>query len=215
MAIKVNGTTVINDSRQLTNIASVDSTTKSAIESAGVGGKTTLITDSNISSGTSSVSINFTGGYKYYRVHITDGTHGAGGGSQFGYLARLTNSSGSVITGSATYNYAFRRISDGGGGSTNDSDKFIIGDNTWVAGTKASLIIDIMDPYSTSLATMYHGFLQIGTNTQYSESSYMVEGHRTSGPERNNSMNIFFGQPFAATTTTFTGGRVTVWGVSV
>ena len=215
MAIQVNGTTVIDNSRQLTNIASVDSTTKSAIESAGVGGKTTLITDSNISSGTSSVSINFTGGYKYYRVHITDGTHGAGGGSQFSYVARLTNSSGSTITGSATYNFAYRRISDSGGGSTNDADKFIIGDNSWVAGTKASLIIDIMDPYSTSLATMYYGFLQIGTNTQYSESSYMVEGHRTSGPERNNSMNIFFSTPYGTTTTNFTGGRLTVWGVNV
>ena len=38
MAIKVNGTTVINDSRALTNIASVDATTATAITAAGVGG---------------------------------------------------------------------------------------------------------------------------------------------------------------------------------
>jgi|TARA_B110000902_G_scaffold59143_1_gene69357 hypothetical protein len=38
MAIKVNGTTVINDSRALTNIASVDATTVAAFGSAGVGG---------------------------------------------------------------------------------------------------------------------------------------------------------------------------------
>ena len=38
MAIKVNGTTVINDSRALTNIASVDATTATAIGAAGVGG---------------------------------------------------------------------------------------------------------------------------------------------------------------------------------
>jgi hypothetical protein len=37
MAIKVNGTTVINDSRALTNIASVDATTATAITAAGVG----------------------------------------------------------------------------------------------------------------------------------------------------------------------------------
>ena len=42
MAIKVNGTTVINDSRSLTNIASVDATTKNAIEAAGVGGAVDL-----------------------------------------------------------------------------------------------------------------------------------------------------------------------------
>ena len=38
MAIKVSGTTVINDSRALQNIASVDSTTAAAIGAAGVGG---------------------------------------------------------------------------------------------------------------------------------------------------------------------------------
>ena len=38
MAIKVNGTSVINDSRQLQNIASVDSATVTALSNAGVGG---------------------------------------------------------------------------------------------------------------------------------------------------------------------------------
>jgi len=38
MAIQVNGTTVIDNSRQLTNIASIDSTTASAFTAAGVGG---------------------------------------------------------------------------------------------------------------------------------------------------------------------------------
>lgn len=38
MAIQVNGTTVIDNSRQLTNIASVDSTTVAALGAAGVGG---------------------------------------------------------------------------------------------------------------------------------------------------------------------------------
>ena len=37
MAIKVNGTTVINDSRQLQNVASVDATTVAALGAAGVG----------------------------------------------------------------------------------------------------------------------------------------------------------------------------------
>ena len=38
MAIKIGGTTVINDSRALTNIASVDATTVAALGAAGVGG---------------------------------------------------------------------------------------------------------------------------------------------------------------------------------
>ena len=37
MAIKISGTTVINDSRGLTNIASIDATTTSAIQAGGVG----------------------------------------------------------------------------------------------------------------------------------------------------------------------------------
>jgi hypothetical protein len=37
MAIKVGGTTVVDDSRQLTNIASVDATTVTALSNAGAG----------------------------------------------------------------------------------------------------------------------------------------------------------------------------------
>ena len=43
MAIKVGGTTVINDSRQLSNIASVDATTVAALGAAGVGGSGGLV----------------------------------------------------------------------------------------------------------------------------------------------------------------------------
>ena len=43
MAIQISGTTVVNDSRQLQNIASVDSTTAASITAAGVGGGGSLI----------------------------------------------------------------------------------------------------------------------------------------------------------------------------
>ena len=53
MAIQVNGTQVIGNSRELTNIASVDATTAAAIGAAGVGGGGTvdLTADGSISSG--------------------------------------------------------------------------------------------------------------------------------------------------------------------
>ena len=44
MAIKVNNTTVINDSRALQNISSVDAATVTALENAGVGGGSTWVT---------------------------------------------------------------------------------------------------------------------------------------------------------------------------
>tara|TARA_R110001606_G_scaffold62334_1_gene145248 strand:- start:126 stop:545 length:420 start_codon:yes stop_codon:yes gene_type:complete len=56
MAIQVNGTTVINDSRALTNVASVDATTAASITAAGVGGAVDL------SAGVGSSGINITGG---------------------------------------------------------------------------------------------------------------------------------------------------------
>ena len=51
MAIQVGGTTVINNSRALSNIASVDATTAASIEAAGVGGG---FTESTIALGPSS-----------------------------------------------------------------------------------------------------------------------------------------------------------------
>ena len=54
MAIKVNGTTVINDSRALSNIASIDTATKNAMTAGGVGGLTTLVAE-NAAFGTGQV----------------------------------------------------------------------------------------------------------------------------------------------------------------
>tara|TARA_R110000796_G_scaffold16651_6_gene51901 strand:+ start:106 stop:495 length:390 start_codon:yes stop_codon:yes gene_type:complete len=45
MAIQVNGTQVIGNSRELTNIASVDATTAASITAAGVGGASTTYGD--------------------------------------------------------------------------------------------------------------------------------------------------------------------------
>ena len=56
MAIKVNGTTVINDSRALSNIASVDATTVAALGAAGVGGgKNNVLNELFVSSGSYTV----------------------------------------------------------------------------------------------------------------------------------------------------------------
>ncbi len=54
MAIKVSDTQVIGDSRELTNIASVDSTTAASITSGGVGGSANSIYASNSAPGSPS-----------------------------------------------------------------------------------------------------------------------------------------------------------------
>ena len=60
MAIKIGGTSVINDSRQLQNVASIDSATATAFNNAGVGGSN-VGTKVTWSSSTSYSSVTFTG----------------------------------------------------------------------------------------------------------------------------------------------------------
>jgi hypothetical protein len=73
MAIQVNGTTVINNSRALTNISSIDATTAAAIGNAGVGGGGTidLVADGSISAG-DPVGITTTG-----KAKVTEGVEGS------------------------------------------------------------------------------------------------------------------------------------------
>lgn len=61
MAIQVNGTTVIDNSRNLTNIASVDATTAAAIGAAGVGGSDVTFTAAETISAGNSVGLNADG----------------------------------------------------------------------------------------------------------------------------------------------------------
>ena len=57
MAIKVNGTTVVDDSRGLANIQSVDTTTKNAIIASGVGDITGVTAGSGITGGGTSGTV--------------------------------------------------------------------------------------------------------------------------------------------------------------
>jgi len=74
MAIKVGGTTVVDDSRQLSNIASVDATTVAALGAAGVGaggGTITATADGAISAG-DAVALQSNGTVKAITQTITD-----------------------------------------------------------------------------------------------------------------------------------------------
>ena len=101
MAIKVGGTTVIDDSRQLTNIASVDATTVAALGSAGVGGGGGVVSlqasGGNISQG-DFVALNSDG---------TITSTSIAGGEDF-----LTISLSSGITVSSYFNFIFDTFYD-------------------------------------------------------------------------------------------------------
>jgi len=95
MAIKVNGTTVINDSRALSNIASVDATTVAAMGAAGVGGQTTLV-NSDVAVSQAATLLLPIEDYRINR-YVLEGLQTQ---HFFGdiMLWRMTNSSGSTIT---------------------------------------------------------------------------------------------------------------------
>ena len=97
MAIQISGTSVINDSRALQNISSIDTTTKNAISAAGVGGLTTLVADnvSPISSNNTVIGPISLGDYhsQTFTFYLK-----SNGGNTGRCQMRLYNSSGSVIT---------------------------------------------------------------------------------------------------------------------
>lgn len=69
MAIQVGGTTVVNDSRQLQNIASLDATTAATISAAG-GGATSLITDWTNTPNSDTWSISLSSSYDIIRIYL-------------------------------------------------------------------------------------------------------------------------------------------------
>lgn len=213
MAIQVNGTTVINNSRQLTNIASVDSTTKSAIESAGVGGKTTLLTDTTISSGTSSVSVSFTGGYEVYRIYLKDVFYSPNNAGNKFLMARFTNSSGSNITSS--YSGYYRKYSDSTGGITNGNEaQMYMSDLSFPININCSLYMDVYNPYDTSERTMCNWQFITGLNDLGYDQAWIGHSRRNQQIERNNSIYFYWEYPSYGTGN-FGGGRITVYGVSL
>ena len=103
MAIKVNGTTVINDSRALTNIASVDATTATAIGNAGVGGSLVFISETSITSTVAYIEYTFPSGYRGFEFSLNCWTNDLSTGDTRDLLIRFTDSSGSLITTGAEY----------------------------------------------------------------------------------------------------------------
>ena len=94
MAIQVSGTQVIGNSRELTNIASVDATTATAIGNAGVGGATALISSGQITSTISYIDFTFSSSYTNYELYFT----GLTASVQDSNMLRMTDGSGTLIT---------------------------------------------------------------------------------------------------------------------
>ena len=99
MAIQISGTTVVNNSRQLQNIASIDTTTKNAIEAAGVGGFSIIDTlYTNAPSGANNLWVS---GGNIQGTGFTAGSTGVIG--IYSYQGSKSNRAGIVYTGSTSW----------------------------------------------------------------------------------------------------------------
>jgi len=106
MAIKVNGTTVINDSRQLQNVASLDATTVTAIGAAGVGGSLEFISETNITSDVSYIDISFPTGYRGFNISFNQIYRTGQNTNAVDLNAVLKDSSGNLLTANGTYTFS-------------------------------------------------------------------------------------------------------------
>ena len=198
MAIKVNGTTVINDSRALTNIASVDATTVAAIGAAGVGGATTLLVDrANIANGTSYVEVSFTGGYQRYIITLEFERNG---GSYL--VAQYSDSSGNQITSNGSHVGLFTESNQ----SNNAGNYAYL---TFATTDYHFLTMDVRNPYDTNIKTFTDYSLKsisdTGTARAHSYGAFWLL--RGDSNVRTNSLRVFTGGPMAS-------GKYSVWGVS-
>jgi hypothetical protein len=195
MAIKVNGTTVINDSRALSNIASVDATTAAAIGAAGVGGgEVVLLTDNAALSSTTYIEISFTGDYRMYIVQFVNvGTNSSGLSAQY------TNSNGTRINTSNYYQ------SSKGGTSLQSNAIYLAAENS----RPIDGISLIHDPYSTSSYSVANNFI----TREYDFFYGWQRQNKDNAADRHYGINYWVG-PTSGPSGSFTYGNYNVWGVT-
>jgi len=100
MAIQISGTQVIGNSRELTNIASVDATTVAAFGTAGVGGGWEQLQETSISSQVSYIQYNFASGYREFLINLR-GLRSVSTSREL--YARLTDTSNNLISTGSNY----------------------------------------------------------------------------------------------------------------
>ena len=187
MAIKVNGTTVINDSRALSNIASVDATTATAFGNAGVGGLSTVVaTDASMGTGS---SLSFTLGDYQTQHFYFDGffKHNNSFGAR--QLIRLSDSSGTLIDAAE-----YMAIGQFGDYNTNvpyDSYLLFNGDDINNSGENTryhSLVITVRDAYSSTKRTKWEITYKFYKTNSYSSNNFQYRSGLMQNAEKNNSI---------------------------
>jgi len=200
MAIKVNGTTVINDSRALNNISSVDATTAAAIGSAGVGGSSTLITDQATPSGSNGFTVDLTGGYQRYIIQVNDISL-TGGLNGYARL-RYTDSSGTAITGYQSHFGSMTELKGSGGSDYFDNYAYI----SYNYGLRTG-VFEVIDPQGSGPTVTMGNLWTYRTDNDTVQGVYFVGALTRNYAGATDDVIVF-------ADTTVTGGYYSVWGVS-
>ena len=158
MAIQISGTSVINNSRQLQNITSVDATTAAAIGTAGVGGSLSLINTHNFTSNWSTYQYTFPTGYNSFIIEVAN-LQGPTTNVLVMPRVRLTNSSGSVFT-SGYSNGNFTTTATAGG----MADFIDFGQVYGFIGKGARFWVHVHSPREAGSRTWGHGVGISGNN---------------------------------------------------
>jgi hypothetical protein len=187
MAIKVNGTTVINDSRALSNIASVDATTATAFGNAGVGGLSTVVaTDASMGTGS---SLSFTLGDYQTQHFYFEGffKHNHSGGLR--QLIRLSDSSGTPI-GNGEY-VAIGQFGDYNTNVAYDDYLLFNGDDINNSGENTrfhSIVITVRDAYSSTKRTKWEITYKFYKTNASTSNNFQYRAGLMQNAEKNNSI---------------------------
>ena len=184
MAIKVNGTTVINDSRALQNVASVDATTAAAITAGGVGGGhwAPLSEVTLGGSGVSAIDITLPSGYDKHRLDfvLPAQPSGAAGTALWMQFLDSGNTAQRMMYSSMYSGYPVGRIQHEDATSmylVPDVGDFIVGSyKTYVHG-----VLEILDANSSSFATRYLASVGAAAEANGEPLSVTAQGKQTTG----------------------------------
>lgn len=153
MALQISGTTVVNNSRELQNIASLDSTTTSTIAAA-AGGGTKILTEQKTFATSGTFTAPYTGDYRFILI----GGGGGGWSSNTGGSLTMRGGGGGAVVvfdTSLSANASFSFTIGAGGDTPSGTDK------NGVAGSASSCTIN-----GTTLTAGGGGAGVIGTTAQ-------------------------------------------------
>ena len=197
----LSGTLTLNGA--LNGVTSVNATTAASITAAGVGGSTVKLIDNVAITSSSSLTISFSATYSQYRIMMSDVWSTINNDS---FFARLTDSSGTLITGGVYDYYGLFATAATTTANTGSLRLYGTGLQNETDARLRGMDMTVMEPWATDAYTYVNAVILTNNSSQIVSGALMGGGNKTIA--RNNSIVIQFGSGnFQAR------GRYSVWGI--